>query len=72
MGQGGVTVPALFDFTTSQDFSGTVTGVLKLMLGAMAGVVVGKYRMSIVAYDAVNTSGVNWAKMNAQVLDDAA
>ena len=66
------TVPLLFDWTDTQQFSGLVTGVLKLMLGDMAGVVVGKYRMSIVAYDAVNTDGITWAKVSAQVLDDSA
>jgi hypothetical protein len=65
------TVPALFDWTDTQEFSGLITGVLKLMLGAMAGVAVGKYRMTIVAYDAVNTDGITWAKVNAQVIDDA-
>jgi len=64
-------VPALFDFTTTQEFSGEVTGVLKLLLGAMVGVVVGKYTMTVVVYDAVNTSGVVWGEVNAQVLDDA-
>ena len=66
------TVPGLFDWTVAQEFSGTITGVLKLTLGAMAGVAVGKYRMTIVAYDAVNTDGIAWAKVNAQVLDDSA
>ena len=65
------TVPALFDFTTTQEFSGEVTGVVKLMLGAMAGVVVGKYRMTLVTYDPINTGGVVWARFNAQVIDDA-
>ena len=66
------TVPALFDFTTSQEFSGEVPGVLKLILGAMAGVVVGRYKMTIVLYDPVNTTGIAWAELDAQVLDDAA
>lgn len=65
-------VGALFDFTTSQQFSGEVTGVLKLMLGAMAGVVVGKYKMTVVLYDPVNTDGIAWAELDAQVFDDAA
>jgi len=65
-------VPALFDFTTSQEFSGEVIGVLKLMLGAMAGVVVGKYKMTVVLYDVVNVAGIAWAELDAQVLDDAA
>ena len=65
-------VPALFDFTTSQQFSGEITGVLKLKLGAMAGVIVGKYKMAVVVYDAVNTNGITWAELDAQVLDDAA
>ena len=66
------TVPALFDFTTSKQFSGEVTGVLKLMLGAMTGVVVGKYKMTIVLYDPANTAGIAWAETDVQVLDDAA
>ena len=65
-------VGALFDFTTSQQFSGEVTGVLKLILGAMAGVVVGRYKMTVVLYDPVNTDGIAWAELDAQVLDDAA
>lgn len=64
-------VPALFDFTTSQQFSGEVTGVLLLLLGAMAGVVVGKYKMSVVIFDAINTDGIVWGEIDAQVLDDA-
>lgn len=66
------TVPTLFDFTTSQQFSGVVTGVLKLILGAMTGVPVGKYTMTVVLYDPVNTNGIAWSKIDAQVLDDAA
>lgn len=66
------TVPTLFDFTTSEEFSGEFTGVLKLMLGAMAGVPVGKYKMTVVLYDPVNTAGIAWAELDAQVLDDAA
>lgn len=65
-------VPLLFDFTTTQEFSGEITGVLKLMLGAMAGVVIGKYKMTIVLYDVVNTAGIAWAEADVQVLDDAA
>ena len=65
-------VPSLFDFTTSEDFSGENTGVLKLMLGAMAGVIVGKYKVSVVLYDPVNTAGIVWGEVDAQVLDDAA
>jgi len=65
------TVPALFDYTTSEDFSGENTGVLKLQLGAMAGVPVGKYKMAVVLYDAVNTAGIVWAEVDARVLDDA-
>jgi hypothetical protein len=64
------TVPALFDFTTSEEFSGTLTGVLKLKLGAMAGVAVGFYKMSVVVYDPTNTNGINWAEMLARVVDD--
>ena len=64
-------VPTLFDFTTSQEFSGEVTGVLKLLLGGVAGVSVGKYTMAIVIYDVVNTAGIVWAKVNAQVVDDS-
>ena len=65
-------VAALFDFTTSQQFSGEVTGVLKLMLGAMVGVGVGKYKMAVILYDAVNTGGILWSEVDAQVKDDAA
>ena len=64
------TVPTLFDFTTSQQFSGQLIGVLKLTLGAMAGVVVGKYKMSVVVYDAVNILGIVWGEIDAQVVDD--
>lgn len=66
------TVPTLFDFTDTMEFSGEVTGVLKLHLGDVAGVVVGKYHMTIIVYDATNTDGIAWANVNAQVLDDAA
>lgn len=65
------TVPALFDFTTTQQFSGEITGVLKLLLGAMAGVVVGKYKMAVVLYDAANLSGIVWGELDADVIDDA-
>jgi hypothetical protein len=66
------TVPALFDLTSTKQFSGEVTGVLKLKLGGVAGVAVGKYLMTIVVYDAINTGGIAWAAMNAQVVNDAA
>ena len=65
-------VPLLFDFTTSQQFSGEVIGVLKLILGDMVGVIVGRYKMTVVLYDVVNTDGIAWAELDAQVLDDAA
>lgn len=65
------TVPTLFDFTTTQQFSGEVTGVVKLQLGAMAGVPVGKYQMTMVVYDPVNTTGIAWARINTRVLDDS-
>ena len=66
------TVPALFDLTSTEQFSGEVTGVLKLKLGSVAGVAVGKYTMTIVVYDVANTSGIAWAVMRAQVVNDAA
>lgn len=61
---------ALFDFTTNGNFAGTTTGVLRLIFGA-AVVGEGKYRATLIVYDATNPAGVVWAEYDHDFIDDA-